>query len=345
MAFTREAFAFALIVVEALAMPVGEGLAWQRGASQGCANVLLGPALNVLVLGHDGASVVMAAGVDVGWPFPQANFAQQAGESCRGASARLPKHHCLRESSPSTHPRRGYTRGTLPMALLARTARQALAESRAVLPPSLRLPLQARIATVSHTLNPPAVPEALIRAGHHHIPATPASADERKVFTPHARSDVISSKLTPEIEALLPLLHSQPAHYITIHLHGRPYLVTKGDSIRLPFLMPDACPGDILRLNRATHLGSRDYTLKAPAPVKGTADHVKKVFYLDDRLFTCRARVLGIESEPLRVKEKTKRRQRHTKHVKSKLYFTVLKISELEVKSLEAYESAIGSSR
>lgn len=105
--------------------------------------------------------------------------------------------------------------------------------------------------------------------------------------------------------------------------------------------MPNVRPGDILRLNRATHIGSRDYTLKAPEAVKGTSDHGKKVYYLDERLFTCRARVVGVESEPLRVKEKTKRRRRHVKHVKSKLHFTVLKISELEVKSLEEYEATL----
>ena len=37
----------------------------------------------------------------------------------------------------------------------------------------------------------------------------------------------------------------------------------------------------------------------------------------------------------------TKRRQRHTKQVFSKMRFTVLKISELEVKSLEEYERAL----
>ena len=105
--------------------------------------------------------------------------------------------------------------------------------------------------------------------------------------------------------------------------------------------MPNVQPGDVLRLNRATHIGSRDYTLKAAEPVKGNADHVKKVFYLDERMYTCRATVLGVESEPLRVEEKTKRRQRHTKHVKSKMRYTVLRVSELEVKSLEEYEGVL----
>ena len=105
--------------------------------------------------------------------------------------------------------------------------------------------------------------------------------------------------------------------------------------------MPHVKPGDIVRLNRATHIGSRDYTLKAPEPVKGNADHGKKVFYLDERTFLCRARVVAIDSEPLRVEEKTKRRQRHVKHVKSKHRYTVLKISELEIRSLEEYETAL----
>ena len=40
---------------------------------------------------------------------------------------------------------------------------------------------------------------------------------------------------------------------------------------------------------------------------------------------------MGVESEPMRVMEKTKQRQRHTKHVKSKHKYTVLKIREVSV--------------
>ena len=236
------------------------------------------------------------------------------------------------------------------MALLARTARTALQGTRASLPPPSTL-LRASITTQSHTLEAGNVPDPLIQSGQRVSqdlkekvnsntlsPKAPAPATPS---TPHTRSDIVSSHLTPSIRTLLPLLHSQPAHYMTLHIHGHPYLLTKGDTLRLPFLMPDAKPGDILRLNRATHIGSRDYTLKAPEALKGTADHGKQTFYLDERLFTVRARVVGIETEPMRVEEKTKRRQRHTKHVFSKMRFTVLKISELEVKSLEEYESAL----
>jgi large subunit ribosomal protein L21 len=86
--------------------------------------------------------------------------------------------------------------------------------------------------------------------------------------------------------------------------------------------MPGVVPGDVLRLNRASSLGSRDYTLK------GTP-------YLDERIFECRARVMGTEAEPMRIKEKTKRRNRKVKTVKSKHKFTVLRIAEVRVKNLE----------
>ncbi|KAJ4990212.1 aconitate hydratase [Stagonosporopsis vannaccii] len=240
------------------------------------------------------------------------------------------------------------------MALLARTARTArtaLCKTRATLPPPSVLAPRAHITTQSHTLDASNTPDPLLQSAQRVSPSlkeavashtlSPKAPAPSPPSTPNTRRDVVSRQLTPSIRTLLPLLHSQPAHYMTLHIHGRPYLLTKGDTLRLPFLMPDVKPGDVLRLNRATHIGSRDYTLKAPEAIKGTADHSKKVFYLDERLFTVRARVVGIETEPMRVEEKTKRRQRHTKHVFSKMRFTVLKISELEVKSLEEYEELL----
>lgn len=129
-------------------------------------------------------------------------------------------------------------------------------------------------------------------------------------------------KLTRSLTSLLPYLTSQSSHYISAHFHARPYLITEGDSIRLPFRMPNVQPGDVLRLNRASVLGSRDFTLK------GTP-------YVDERLFECRVRVLGTEAEPLRIKEKTKRRNRHVKRVKSKHKYTVLRVMEVKVRPLE----------
>jgi large subunit ribosomal protein L21 len=183
------------------------------------------------------------------------------------------------------------------------------------------------------------------------------------------------------------VLKAQAPHYITIHIHGKPYLITQGDTIRLPFLMHGVDPGDVLRLNRAVNIGSRDYTLKAaaappklkspttdsrtvvdptsglltsngavmpePGSQTGVAEqdgvvmaphfipHIAKgkFSYLDERLFVCRAVVMGVESEPLRFKEKTKRRQRKVKTVKSKHRFTILKIKEVRLRGLEELES------
>jgi large subunit ribosomal protein L21 len=132
--------------------------------------------------------------------------------------------------------------------------------------------------------------------------------------------------LSESVRALLPALAAQPGHYITIHIHGVPYLVTEGDSVRLPFKMPGVEPGDVLRLNRATVLGSRDFTLKG-AP------------YVDERLFECRAVVTGTESEPLRIKIKKKRRCRRVKQVKSKHRYTMLRISELRIRTEAVNES------
>ena len=83
--------------------------------------------------------------------------------------------------------------------------------------------------------------------------------------------------------------------------------------------MPNVKPGDILRLNRASTIGSRDYTLRG-AP------------YVDEGLFECRAVVVGVESEPMRVKEKTTQRDRRMKRVWSKHKFTVVRVKELVVK-------------
>ncbi|KAJ5299889.1 hypothetical protein N7476_011446 [Penicillium atrosanguineum] len=129
-------------------------------------------------------------------------------------------------------------------------------------------------------------------------------------------------KVTKSLMSSLPHLAGQSPHYVVAELHARPYLLTEGDHIRLPFLMPNVKTGDILRFNRASALGSRDFTLKG-------SQHV------DERLFECRVRVTGVESEPLRIKEKTKRRQRHTKTAKSKHRYTIMRVMDVRIKTPE----------
>lgn len=138
---------------------------------------------------------------------------------------------------------------------------------------------------------------------------------------PREPSPADPKPISDSVRAFLPVLAAQPGHYATVHIHGRPYLVTEGDSVRLPFRMPGVQAGDVLRLNRASALGSRDLTLRG-APR-----------YVDERLFECRAVVAGTESEPMRTMVKKKRRQRRAKRVTSKHRYTVLRISELKIRT------------
>ncbi|RMZ74767.1 hypothetical protein DV737_g5754, partial [Chaetothyriales sp. CBS 132003] len=121
------------------------------------------------------------------------------------------------------------------------------------------------------------------------------------------------------------------------HIHRFPYLLTAGDVLRLPFHLHGVSPGDVLRFNRASVLGSRDYTLKA-----GLGSHSeehegkgREPRYLDERLFECRVRVMGVESQPMGVKEKTKRRNRKVKTVRSKHKYTVCRVMEVRVKGVD----------
>ena len=220
--------------------------------------------------------------------------------------------------------------------MLSRTVRKLVLDIRipsSALPPTFLLPNRALYfnSTTQHVETPPD------NFDGSQLPASETSASASGLpLSKHAQSKLAKipspppppSKplaLSESIKELLPLLAVQPSHYISAHIHGKPYLVTPGDMVRLPFHMPGVVPGDILRLNRASAIGSRDFTLK------GTP-------YVDERIFECRARVMGTEAEPMRIKEKTKRRNRKVKTVRSKHKYTILRIAELRVKGLEEIE-------
>ncbi|KAI1107645.1 hypothetical protein F4804DRAFT_296667 [Jackrogersella minutella] len=171
------------------------------------------------------------------------------------------------------------------------------------LPPTFLLPIRARgLATAA---------QPVASATPTPTPGPPSKPSR----APPPLSETLTSLSASK---LLPLLRAQPSHYITVTIHARPYLVTEGDRVRLPFLMQDVLPGDVLRLDRATTLGSRDFTLLGDP-------------FVDPSLFLCRATVLGVETEPMRIKIKTKRRNRRSQRVFSKHRFTVLRISELKL--------------
>lgn len=243
-----------------------------------------------------------------------------------------------------------------------------LRHSASRLPPTFLLPIRARwisstqqhietAATTATTPQPSGPPLEASRAQQTSasihakaaVAAAAAAATTSQALhpnTPKPRAPPTQPPPQPtgpipqDVKDMLPLLRAQPGgHYITLHVHGRPYLVTPGDEVRLPFLMPGVRPGDVLRLNRASVLGSRDLTL-IPSEVGPSSRDLRsgEVAYVDERLFECRAVVVGVDSEPMRLKEKTKRRNRKTKTVRSKHRYTVLRISELKIKAPEEIE-------
>ncbi|KAF4633242.1 hypothetical protein G7Y89_g4875 [Cudoniella acicularis] len=222
--------------------------------------------------------------------------------------------------------------------MLSRTIRRSILDSRipsSSLPPTFLLPIRARyFNTTTQHVEPPTAELDVSQSSAIPLAACGDNAATAKVRGPNRRiaplpPAPITKPLAVDssVKEMLPLLAAQPSHYISVHIHGKPYLVTAGDSVRLPFHMPGVIPGDILRLNRASSLGSRDYTLK------GTP-------FVDERVFECRATVMGTEAEPMRVKETKKRRNRRIHTVKSKHKYTVLRIAEVKVKSLEEIEGA-----
>lgn len=111
---------------------------------------------------------------------------------------------------------------------------------------------------------------------------------------------------------------SEPSFYAVIHIYGRPFIVTEGDLVTLPQRLRDVKSGDMIRLNCVSKLGSRNYTLKGQP-------------YINEKLFTCRARVLELTKAPMSYFIKKKRRQRRIKVVKSKQDYTVLRICEITI--------------
>ncbi|KAL1879126.1 hypothetical protein VTK73DRAFT_7245 [Phialemonium thermophilum] len=202
------------------------------------------------------------------------------------------------------------------------------------LPPTFLLPIRGRFFNQTTRIVEPTPLESTIALSQKDTTSnTSRSLSQSTAFLVDSTVETLSSPSAttatdsdPSVRTLLPLLAAQPGHYITVHIHGRPYLVTAGDQIRLPFKMPGVVPGDVLRLNRAVALGSRDFTLRG-AP------------YVDERLFECRAVVLGTDAEPMRIMIKKKQRNRRKKHVRSKHKYTVLAISELRINTAEEMEN------
>lgn len=105
--------------------------------------------------------------------------------------------------------------------------------------------------------------------------------------------------------------------YAVFKIHNRPYLVTKGDKVILPFKLKQADIGDTLNLTDVVTLGSRNYRLVD--------------YPIDSSLYTLKATVLEKTKRAFEVREVTKRRNRKVRHATSKGDLTVIRIAELKV--------------
>jgi large subunit ribosomal protein L21 len=195
-------------------------------------------------------------------------------------------------------------------------------------------PLQSQSSSTHPDLPLSATPRAQDAQPKTHNGIKPSNNFDETTMTPRTRADVPIAKqpveptfttplkVTKTLMSQLPHLAGQKPHYVVAQLHARPYLLTEGDHLRLPFLMPNVKAGDIVRFNRASAVGSRDFTMKG-APT------------IDERMYECRMRVTGVDAEPLRIKEKTKRRNRHVKQAKSKHRYTLMRVMDVRVKTPE----------
>ena len=200
----------------------------------------------------------------------------------------------------------------------------------------------------SSSLPPPDLITQNPTTGKLEITLPPPSPSESSSTSPTSSSPPTRSSPKPlviskSLQSLLPALLSQPPFYITTHIHRFPYLLTTGDTLRLPFHLHGVFPGDILRFNRASIIGSREYTLKAGLNNSEVYDGKRREpNYLDERLYECRVRVIGVENQPMTMKEKTKRRNRKVKTVRSKHKYTVCKVIEVRVRGLEELKGEEG---
>lgn len=105
--------------------------------------------------------------------------------------------------------------------------------------------------------------------------------------------------------------------YAVFRIHNRPYVVTKGDKVILPFKVKNAEVGDTLNLTDVRTIGSRNFKL-VDEPI-------------DPSLYTLKATILEKTKRKFEIREVTKRRNRRVRHAKSKGDLTMIRISDFSV--------------
>jgi large subunit ribosomal protein L21 len=142
------------------------------------------------------------------------------------------------------------------------------------------------------------------------------------IFTQNslAASPTVAKQYALETIEAVNRLRDQIRYYAIAEIVGRPYLITKNDLV-VTNRLKDVSVGDVVRLNRVTELGSRDFTIKGQ-PL------VSKDF------FQITATVVEQPMGPFVEEIKKKRRCRRRRRITHKQPYTVLRVSELDVKKL-----------
>jgi len=99
---------------------------------------------------------------------------------------------------------------------------------------------------------------------------------------------------------------------MTVHINSFPYLISPNDTLHLPFNLPDAPLGSILRMTNVSRIGVREYTLQGQP-------------FVDPKVFTLKMRVVEHTKMPMVTTVKKKQRQRRARHLFNKQNYTVLK--------------------
>jgi ribosomal protein L21 len=110
---------------------------------------------------------------------------------------------------------------------------------------------------------------------------------------------------------LAPLINDSNL-YMTVYINSFPYLISPNDTLHLPFNLPDAPLGSILRMTNVSRIGVRDYTLQGEP-------------FIDPKVFTLKLRVVEHTKMPMVTTIKKKQRQRRARHLFNKQNYTVLK--------------------
>lgn len=147
--------------------------------------------------------------------------------------------------------------------------------------------------------------------------ATPVFHSIPTTFTT-TTSTTNTTTTIPELAALKVNSAGSNHLYAVFKLHNMPYLVTKGDSVYLPFKLKNAEVGDELVLNEVTTLGSPDFTYNNDKGISPDA-------------FSLKASVVEITKEPYYEVYRKKQRCRRLKTFPVEPYQTVLRINELKL--------------